>query len=113
MQATLLQRHRVIATVVVLGLFVGAVAAAVYRVSALDEAEGSARRQAANREAAELKADFEIHKASIIAAIQAALARGRLDDAEALLKKYRPVAGGLLEGLNARWEQERILALKK
>lgn len=108
MQATLLQRHRVVATIVVLALFVGGVAAAVLRVSTLEEADMSARRLAADREAAQLKADFEANKASIAAAIQAALARGRLDDAEALLKKYRPVAGGALEDLNARWEREKL-----
>jgi hypothetical protein len=108
MQAVLLERHRVIATVIVLALFVGAVAAAVFRVSAIEEGEASARQQAAVREAAQLKADFEANKASIVAAIQAALARGRVDEAEALLKKYRPVAGGALEDLNARWEREKL-----
>ena len=107
MHATLLQRHRVVASIIVLVLFVGGVAAAVLRVSALEASETAVRRQAADREAARLKADFEVHQAQIVAAIHAALAAGRLDDAGALLGKYRPVAGGALEDLNARWEQEK------
>jgi len=99
MEPVLFQRHRVIATVVVLVLFAIAVATAVFRVSALEEAESSARQQAATRESAQLKADFEANKASISASILAARADGRFDDAEALLRKYRPVAGGALESL--------------
>jgi len=98
-EPVLLQRHRVIATAVVLAVFALAITAAVFRVSALDEAEASARQEAAAREAAQLKADFEAHKASIAAAIRADVAGGRIDDADALLKKYRPVADGALDVL--------------
>jgi len=99
MEPVLFQRHRVIATLVVFALFAIAVATAVFRVSGLDEAETSARQQAAVQEAARLKADFEANKASIAASIRAAIADGRGDDAEALLRKYRPVANGALDGL--------------
>jgi hypothetical protein len=99
MEPILFQRHRVIATLIVLALFAAAVATAIFRVSALDAAEASARQQAATKEAARLKADFEAHKASIVAAIRADVAGGRLDDADALLKKYRPVANGALDVL--------------
>lgn len=97
MEAKLLARHRVIASILVLALFGIAIAAAVFRVSVLEEAETSAREQAADREAARLKADFEANKASIVAAIRADVASGRLEDAEALRKKYRPVANGELD----------------
>jgi len=106
-EATLFQRHRVVASILVLALFASAVAVAVLRVSALEEAGISARQEAANREAARLKADFESHKQSIVAAIRADLESGRLDDAGALLAKYRPVAGGALDDLNARWQRVR------
>lgn len=111
MHATLLQRHRVVATIIVLVVFVGGVAAAVLRVSALEESETAVRREAATREAARLKADFEAKRASIAAAIGAALAGGRFEEAGALLSKYRPVAGGALEDLNSRWERERVGAV--
>ena len=101
-EPVLLQRHRVIATVVVLALFALAITAAVFRVSALDEAETSARQQAATREVAQLKVDYEAHKASIAASIRADVAGGRIDDADALLKKYRRVAGGALDVLAAK-----------
>jgi hypothetical protein len=97
MEPILFQRHRVIATLIVLALFATAVATAMFRVSALDAAETSARQQAAAKEAARLKADFEANKASIVAAIRADVAGGRFDDADALLKKYRPVANGALD----------------
>jgi hypothetical protein len=99
MEPVLFQRHRVIATLVVFALFALAVAIAVFRISALEEAELSARQRAAAREATQLKADFEANKASITAAIRADVAAGRLEDADALLKKYRPVAGGALDTL--------------
>ena len=98
MDANLFARHRVIASIVVLALFGIAIAVAVFRVSALDEAETAARQQAAEREVARLKADFEANKASIVATIHADVASGRLDDAEALRRKYRPVANGELDG---------------
>jgi hypothetical protein len=107
MEPTLFQRHRVIATLIVFVLFALAVATAVYRVSTIEEADTSARQQAAAREAAQLKADFEANKASIIASIRSAIADGRLSDAEALLSKYRPVANGALDGLDARGDRSR------
>ena len=108
-EATLFQRHRVIATLIVLALFGGAVGVAVLRIPALEEAEASARRQAAAQEFARLKADFGTNKDSIVAGIRAALAGGRLDAADAQLKKYRPVANGALDDLNAEWERERLV----
>ena len=102
MAAVLLQRHRVVATLVVLALFALGIAASVLRTSSLQEAEEATKREAAAREAAELKADFEAHKPQITASIRAALAAGRLDEADALLKKYRPVADGSLDALARR-----------
>ena len=100
MEPVLFPRHRVIMTIVVLALFALAVAVAVFRISTVEEADASARRQAAAREAAQLKADFDANKAAISASIRADVAAGRLEEAEALLKKYRPVAGGALEALS-------------
>jgi flagellar basal body-associated protein FliL len=99
MEPVLFQRHRVIATIVILALFALAVATAVFRISTLEEAETAARQQAAAHEAAQLKADFEANKASIAAAIRADIAGGRLEEADALLRKYRPVADGALDAL--------------
>jgi hypothetical protein len=99
MEPVLFQRHRVIATLIVVALFAIAVAAAIVRVSVIEEAETSERQQAATREAARLKADFDANKASIVAAIRADVAGGRIEEADALLKKYRPVANGALDAL--------------
>jgi uncharacterized protein YpmS len=107
MAAILLQKHRVIATLIVLALFALGVTTAVLRVSTLEEDETSANQQAATHEAAQLKADFEANQASIAASIRSAIADGRLDDADALLRKYRPVANGALDGLHARWQRAR------
>lgn len=101
MAPVLLQRHRVIATVVVLALFMIAIVASIFHSTALDEAEEAAKRQAATQEAAQLKADFQTHHAQIAASIRADIAAGRLDDANGLLKKYRPVADGSLDALAA------------
>ena len=86
MEAVLFQRHRVIATLVVFVIFALAVATAVFRISSVEEAESLAKQQAAAQDAAQLKADFEANKAAIAASIRSALADGRLDDAEALLR---------------------------
>ena len=94
MEAVLFQRHRIIATIVVFAIFAFGIAAAILRIPALEEAEKAAHLQAATRELAQ-------------ASIAAALDAGRLDEADALLKKYRPVAGGALDSLNARYEQFR------
>ena len=99
MPAVLLQRHRIVATAVVFVLFAVAITAAVMRSSTLREEQEVARQHAAVEQAAALKADFERNKAAIAAAIRSALAEGRLDDADALLSKYRPVANGSLDGL--------------
>ena len=99
MAPVLLQRHRVIATVIVLALFLIAVVASILHSTALDEAEEAAKRQAAVQEAAQLKADFQAHQVQITASIRADIAAGRLEDADRLLKKYRPVADGSLDDL--------------
>ena len=95
----LFQRHRVIASVVVLVLFAIAITASILHSSALDEAEAAAKQQAATQEAAQLRADFQAHQAQITASIRADIAAGRLDDANRLLKKYRPIARGSLDAL--------------
>src|SRR5690349_6210417 len=99
MPPVLLQRHRVIATAIVLVLFAVAVVAAVMQSSTLHDEQEAVRQQAAVREAAELKADYDANATKIAASIRAALAEGRLDDAQALLRKYRPVANGGLDAL--------------
>ena len=101
MAPVLLQRHRVVATAVVLALFAIAITASIFHSSALDDAEEAAKRQAATQEAAQLRADFQAHQAQITASIRADIAAGRLDDANGLLKKYRPVANGSLDALAA------------
>jgi hypothetical protein len=107
MQAVLFQRHRVIATLIVFAIFALAIATAVFRISSVEEAETSAKQQGAAQEAARLKADFDAKKASIAASIRSAVADGRLDDADALLSKYRPVANGALDGLGAQANRPR------
>jgi hypothetical protein len=93
----LFARHRIVASAVVMVLFAIAITLAILRASALDDAEEAAKQQAALQEAARLAADFQAHQAEITAAIRADLAAGRVDDANRLLKKYRPVAHGSLD----------------
>ena len=107
MEPILFQRHRVFASISVMALFAVAITTAVLRISALEEAEIPARHEAAAREAAQLKADFEAHKASISASILADITGGKFDEADALLKKYQPFAHGELEALKARYDRAR------
>jgi len=99
MTPVLFERHRVVATVVVMVLFAVGITASILHSSALDEAEEAAKHQAATQEAAQLAADFQSHQAQIIASIRADIAAGRTEEADALLKKYRPVANGSLDAL--------------
>jgi hypothetical protein len=102
MAPVLFERHRVLATIVVMVLFAVGITASILHSSALDEAEEAAKHQAASREAAQLAADFQSHKAQIIADIRADLAAGRTEEANRLLDKYRPVANGSLDGLRPK-----------
>jgi hypothetical protein len=103
----LFQRHRVFASIAVMVLFAVAITTAVLRISALEEAEIPARHEAAAQEAAQVKADFEAHKAAISASILADITGGKFDEADALLKKYQPFAHGELEALKARYDRAR------
>jgi hypothetical protein len=107
MEPILFQRHRVFASIAVMVLFAVAITTAVLRISALEEAEIPARHEAAAQEAAQVKADFEAHKAAIRASILAGIASGKLDEADALLKKYHPFAHGELEALKASYGRAR------
>jgi type II secretory pathway pseudopilin PulG len=98
----LFARHRVVASVIVMVLFAVAITAAILRVSALDDAEEAKKQQAAIQEAASLRADFQANQAQITASIRADIAAGRIDDADRLLKKYRPVANGSLDRFSPR-----------
>jgi|SRR5581483_27659 len=95
----LFQRHRVLAWGVVLALFLAAVVGSILQSVQIEEAEEAAKQQAAARQAEQLKADFQANHAKIEAAIRADLAQGRRDEADALIRKYRPVADGSLERL--------------
>ena len=106
MPAVLLQRHRVVATIIVLVLFAVGIGAAIIQTSTSREEQETERQQAALREAADLKADYDRNRSKIEASIRSALAERRLDDADALLRKYRPVANG---GLDALVEERRKL----
>jgi hypothetical protein len=107
MEPILFQRHRVFASIAVMVLFAVAITTAVLRISALEEAEIPARHEAAAQEAAQVKADFEAHKAAISASILADITGGKFDEADALLKKYQPFAHGELEALKARYDRAR------
>lgn len=113
MEPILFQRHRVWAWVAVVVLFVLATAGAMLNGSWIEEKGEADRRHAAVEEAARLKAEFRANQGSIDAAIRAALAEGRMDDADALLRKYRPVANGALDGFSARYESQRLAAVRK
>lgn len=107
MEPNLFQRHRIFASIVVMVLFAVAITTAVLRISGLEEADVAARQEAAAQEAAQGKADFEAHKAAISASILADIRGGKFDEADALLKKYRPFADGQLEALKARYDLAR------
>jgi len=106
-EKTLFQRHRVFASIAVMVLFAVAITTAVLRISGLEEAEIATRHEAAAQEAAQVKADFEAHKAAISASILADIRGRKFDEADALLKKYRPFARGELDALKARYDLAR------
>jgi hypothetical protein len=107
MEPILFHRHRVFASIVVMVLFAVAITMAVLSISGLEEAEIATRQAAAAQEAAQVKADFEAHKAAISASILADIRSRKFDEADALLKKYRPFADGELEALKARYDLAR------
>jgi hypothetical protein len=107
MEPILFQRHRIFASIAVMALFAVAITTAVLRISALEEAEISARHEAAAQEAAQVNADFEAHKAAIRASILADITGGKFDEADALLKKYQPFAHDELEALKASYDRAR------
>jgi hypothetical protein len=107
MEPNLFQRHRVFASIAVMVLFAVAITTAVLRIPALEEAEISARHEAAAQEAAQVRADFEAHKTAISTSILADITDGKFDEADALLKKYQPFAHDGLQALKARYDRAR------
>jgi hypothetical protein len=106
-EPVLFPRYRVFASIAVMVLFAAAITMAVLRISGLEEAETATRQEAAAQEAEQVKADFETHKAAISASILADINGRKFDEADALLKKYRPFAHGELEALKARYDLAR------